>query len=63
MRVVDSENDKVSKMTKEEQEKYLEDQRQTGKVSNEIVEIFVKQKCTGCDRFCCKDCLDECSNC
>jgi hypothetical protein len=43
--VVDRENDKYSKMSKEEQAKVLEDQHQVGKVSNDIVEVFIKQKC------------------
>lgn len=46
--VVDKENDKYSKMTKEEQDKLREDQKQVGKVSNDIVEVYVKQKCSGC---------------
>lgn len=46
--VIDKENDKYSKMTKEEQAKIREDALQVGKLPNDIVEVYVKQKCSGC---------------
>ncbi|CDW83588.1 UNKNOWN [Stylonychia lemnae] len=61
--VVDKQNDKFSKMNKDEQQKYLEDQHQVGKVSNDIVEVYIKQKCVGCARFTCQNCMDECTTC
>eukprot|EP00347_Sterkiella_histriomuscorum_P019282 403342241 len=63
VRVVDQENDKLSKMTKNEQEMIIEDERQVGKVSNDIVEVYIKQKCAGCSRFTCENCMDECYTC
>ena len=45
MSVVDNQNDKFSKMSKDEQEKYKEDEAQIGKVSNDIVEVYIKQRC------------------
>ncbi len=48
VRVFDNENDKYSKMSKDEKAKRLEDQRQVGKLPSDIVEVYVRHKCTDC---------------
>jgi hypothetical protein len=34
-----------------------------GKVPEEIIEVYIKQRCRGCEKFTCSDCFDECFNC
>lgn len=44
--MVDKENDQQhSKMSKEEKQMLEEEEAQIGKVDNDIVEVFIKQKC------------------
>ena len=61
VKVEDPQNDKKNQKDdlSEEQRRILEeDKRAVGKISNNIVKVFMSQKCTYCHRFACLSCLE-----